>query len=125
MALVPSVLAVAYGTMAGCLDLPLGVLPGVETWRADLLTLLQGGMLGWYACAAGDVWSRELGALSSHIPRLVTTLQPVRRGTCGGVTLMGLCGAAAGGLLVGGLFYCAALLSPTLWVFEAQARSLH
>lgn len=41
IAFLPTVLAVAYGAMAGCLDLPLGSLPAVETWRADLLTLLQ------------------------------------------------------------------------------------
>jgi hypothetical protein len=53
-------------------------------------------------------------------PRLLTTMQPVRKGTHGGVTLLGLSGAAAGGLLAGVVFYCAAVLSPTLWVFEAQ-----
>jgi uncharacterized membrane protein len=53
-------------------------------------------------------------------PRLITTLQPVRKGTHGAVTLLGLSGAAAGGLLAGAVFYCAAVLSPTLWVFEAQ-----
>lgn len=120
--LAPTVLAVAYGAMAGCLDLPLGSLPAVEAWRADLLTLLQGGVLGWYACCCGDAWSSELGALSSDQPRLLTTLQPVRRGTHGGVTLLGLSAAAAGGLLVGLVFYCAAVLSPTLWVFEPQVR---
>jgi uncharacterized membrane protein len=106
--------------MAGCLDLPLGSLPAVETWRADLLTLLQGAVLGWYACCCGDAWSRELGELSGDMPRLLTTLQPVRRGTHGAVSLLGLSGAAAGGLLVGLLFHCAAVLSPTLWVFEVQ-----
>jgi hypothetical protein len=50
--------------MAGCLDLPLGTHPNVETWRADLLTLLQGAVLGWYACICGDAWSSELGELS-------------------------------------------------------------
>jgi hypothetical protein len=50
--------------MAGCLDLPLGTHPNVEAWRADLLTLLQGGVLGWYACICGDAWSSELGELS-------------------------------------------------------------
>lgn len=55
-------------------------------------------------------------------PRLLTTMQPVRKGTHGGVTLLGLTGAAAGGLLVGAVFYCAAVLSPTLWVFDAQVR---
>jgi uncharacterized membrane protein len=79
-------------------------------------------VLGWYACVCGDAWSTELGALSADQPRLLTTLRPVRSGTHGGVTLLGLSGAAAGGLLTGLLFYCAALLSPTLWVFEAQVR---
>ncbi|WIA19326.1 hypothetical protein OEZ85_003958 [Tetradesmus obliquus] len=120
IAAVPTVLAVAYGAMAGCLDLPLGTLPAVETWRADLLTLFQGAVLGWYACCCGDAWSRELGELSGDMPRLLTTLQPVRKGTHGAVTLLGLSGAAAGGLLVGLLFHCAAVLSPTLWVFEVQ-----
>jgi uncharacterized membrane protein len=120
IAAVPTVLAIAYGAMAGCLDLPLGSLPAVETWRADLLTLLQGAVLGWYACCCGDAWSRELGELSGDMPRLLTTLQPVRKGTHGAVTLLGLSGAAAGGLLVGLLFHCAAVLSPTLWVFEVQ-----
>jgi uncharacterized membrane protein len=108
--------------MAGCLDLPLGAVPAVETWRADLLTLLQGAVLGWYACCCGDAWSSELGSLSNDQPRLLTTLQPVRKGTHGAVTLLGLSGAAAGGLLVGLVFYCAAVLSPTLWVFETQVR---
>lgn len=212
MAAIPTILAIAYGAMAGCLDLPLGSLPNVETMRADLLTLLQGAVLGWYACICGDAWSSELGELSGearaactcrkgsngfrqglpafglhwwwracgcclqagcgwgcirvlywcvyHLapcglclhplayiallwmisgvvhkpdrvcclacagdqPRLLTTMQPVRKGTHGGVTLLGLTGAAAGGLLVGAVFYCAAVLSPTLWVFEAQVR---
>jgi hypothetical protein len=64
VAAIPTILAIAYGAMAGCLDLPLGTLPNVETWRADLLTLLQGAVLGWYACICGDAWSSELGELS-------------------------------------------------------------
>lgn len=83
---------------------------------------MQGAVLGWYACCCGDAWASELGSLSSDQPRLLTTLQPVRKGTHGAITLLGLSGAAAGGLLVGLLFYCAAVLSPSLWVLEAQVR---
>lgn len=67
VAAIPTILAIAYGAMAGCLDLPLGSLPNVETWRADLLTLLQGAVLGWYACICGDAWSGELGELSGRV----------------------------------------------------------
>ena len=117
---VPTLLAVGYGALAGCLDLPLGGLPGVEPWRADLLTLLLGGFLGYYACCCGDTWASELGPLSADTPRLVTTLKPVRRGTNGGVTLLGLSASAAGGLFTGLVFFLAAVVSPTLWVFDAQ-----
>jgi uncharacterized membrane protein len=121
---VPTVLAIAYGAMAGCLDLPLGTLPAVEAWRADILTLLMGGFLGYYACCCGDTWASELGSLSTDQPRLVTNLQPVRRGTHGAVTLLGLSASIAGGLFVGLVFYVAAIVSPTLWVFEVQVRSV-
>lgn len=117
---VPTLLAIAYGAMAGCLDLPLGPLPAVEAWRSDVLTLLLGSFLGYYACCCGDTWASELGSLSTDTPRLITNMQPVRRGTNGGVTLLGLSASIAGGLFVGAVFYAGALASPTLWVFEPQ-----
>lgn len=119
---VPTIMAIAYGALAGCLDLPLGALPGIEPWRADLLTLLMGGFLGYYACCCGDTWASELGVLSTDQPRLITTLKPVRRGTNGGVTLLGLSASIAGGLFMGAVFYVAAVISPTLWVFDLQVR---
>lgn len=119
---VPTMLCVAYGAMAGCVDLPLGAVPSIEPWRADILTLLMGGFLGYYACCCGDTWASELGVLSTDQPRLITNMQPVRRGTNGGVTLLGLSASIAGGLFMGLVFYMAAIMSPTLWVFDAQVR---
>jgi hypothetical protein len=54
-------LAIAYGAMAGCLDLPLGSLLNVETWRADLLTLLQVGVRS----GACGLWAVAVGLLQA------------------------------------------------------------
>ena len=45
--LVPTALAVSYGIVAGCVDVPLGPSQQLEMWRAKLLTLLAGAYLGW------------------------------------------------------------------------------
>lgn len=46
---------------------------------------------------------------SSEEPRLITTGRPVRKGTNGGVTLLGLGAALAGGLFMGVTFWLATL----------------
>lgn len=60
-----------------------------------------------YACAAGDTWASELGILSKHPPRLVTSLflREVPRGTNGGMSLMGTLASAAGGCFIGFVSY--------------------
>lgn len=45
--LVPTGVAVAYGLVAGCVDVPLGPSAQLEVWRAKVLTLLAGAYLGW------------------------------------------------------------------------------
>jgi uncharacterized membrane protein len=117
---VPTLLSVAYGMTSGCVDVPLGASPHLEAGRAQLLTALVGGFTSYYACCCGDTWASELGTLSSSTPRLITTLRPVRRGTNGGVTLLGLSASLAGGLFVGAVCYAAAVVSPTLWILPTQ-----
>eukprot|EP00195_Chlamydomonas_chlamydogama_P001436 CAMPEP_0202920566 /NCGR_PEP_ID=MMETSP1392-20130828/76920_1 /ASSEMBLY_ACC=CAM_ASM_000868 /TAXON_ID=225041 /ORGANISM="Chlamydomonas chlamydogama, Strain SAG 11-48b" /LENGTH=573 /DNA_ID=CAMNT_0049614069 /DNA_START=234 /DNA_END=1955 /DNA_ORIENTATION=+ len=117
---IPTILAIVYGVLAGCVDVPLGNLPTLEPWRSQLTTLIMGGFLGYYACCCGDTWASELGPLSSDTPRLITTMRPVRRGTNGGVTLLGLSASIFGGMFIGLVFYVTALASPTLWIFEQQ-----
>jgi uncharacterized membrane protein len=117
---IPTLIALGYGILVGCIDVPLGPSPHSEVWRAKLATLLEGAFLGYYAACCGDTWASELGPLSTDTPRLITTLRPVRKGTNGGVTWLGLAASALGGAFVGAIFYASALVSPTLLVLEGQ-----
>lgn len=64
--------------------------------------------VGAVAAVTADTWATEIGLLSDAEPTLITTGQPVPRGTSGGVTLIGTLAAAAGaaaiGLAAAGLF---------------------
>jgi uncharacterized protein (TIGR00297 family) len=56
--------------------------------------------LGAVAAAASDTLATEVGTLVGGRPRLITTLQPVPRGTSGGVTIAGTLAAAGGAAIV-------------------------
>jgi uncharacterized protein (TIGR00297 family) len=64
---------------------------------------------GAMAAVNADTWATELGVLNPTLPRLITTFQPVERGTSGAVSLLGSLAALSGAALIAIL---AALFSP-------------
>jgi len=60
--------------------------------------------LGVIATVTADTWATEVGVLEKK-PRLVTTLEPVRRGTSGAVSRTGILVSFAAGLIVAFLVY--------------------
>lgn len=89
--------------------------------------LLLAAFVGVLATVTADTWATELGVLSPHPPRLITTGRLVEPGTSGGVTLAGTTAAAAGGLCIGIILPCFVLIgqlfgntaSPTPWWVSA------
>lgn len=59
------------------------------------------GFAGALAAANADTWATELGVLSRSAPRMITTGQPVERGTSGAISTPGLLAAFAGALVIG------------------------
>lgn len=103
---IPGLLALMGCIVSSGMDL--AVLPFSNAWYS----IVTSGFLGYYACCCGDTWSSEIGQLSEEEPRLITTLRPVRKGTNGGCTLLGLASSCMGGLYVGLIFFVTGILSP-------------
>jgi uncharacterized protein (TIGR00297 family) len=72
------------------------------------------GYAGALATATADTWATELGVLSLHQPRLITTGKAVAPGTSGGITPLGTAAAAGGALALGTVF----------WLLQRCQRSL-
>ncbi len=68
---------------------------------AGMPTLLLAAFAGVMATVTADTWATELGTLSRHQPRLITSGQPVPTGTSGGVTLAGTLATLAGAVFIG------------------------
>jgi len=67
------------------------------------------GFAGTLAAANADTWGTELGVLSKRQPRLITTLEPVQRGTAGAITVDGTLASFGGAFFIALL---AVLVSP-------------
>ena len=62
---------------------------------------LLAAFTGVMATVTADTWATEIGVLSPHPPRLITTMDTVPPGTSGGITLLGTLGSAVGALFIG------------------------
>lgn len=76
------------------------------------------------SAASGDTWSTEIGSLWGGRPRLASTFQPVPSGESGGITLLGILAAPAGGAFVAlaGLFQ--PVISPLRWLVAGAVGGL-
>jgi len=119
--LIPTAAAVALGVLSGWVELPVGQATAQLTSPAS--AALWGAVLGYYACCCGDTWASEVGVLSPEQPRLITTLRPVRAGTNGGVTLLGMGMSVLGGTFIGAVFVIASLLTPSAVVGDVVAQA--
>ncbi|HEX6555455.1 MAG TPA: DUF92 domain-containing protein [Ktedonobacteraceae bacterium] len=90
----------ANGGVATLLALSYGLAPSHFLRRVCLM-----GYAGALATATADTWATELGVLSPHRPRLVTTGKVAAPGTSGGITPLGTAAAAAGALAQGTVFW--------------------
>src|SRR6266568_4178169 len=115
--------AAANGGIATLLALGYGLASS-----ASLQQVLQAGYTGALATATADTWATELGVLSPHQPRLITSGKPVAPGTSGGITLLGTGAAALGALTLGVVFWmlqgCRKATLPFIALVSGMAGSM-
>jgi uncharacterized protein (TIGR00297 family) len=77
---------------------------------------LLAAFAGIMATVTADTWATELGVLSPHPPRLITTGRVVEPGTSGAVTVYGLAATVAGALLIGLVLLGVSALERGVWL---------
>lgn len=102
----------------------LGALCALAYAMAGRPTALLAAFAGLMATVTADTWATELGVLSPHRPRLITSGRPVAPGTSGGVSPLGTAASAAGALLIGAILFAllvaeGAPADGTAWVVAA------
>lgn len=78
--------------------------------------MLLAAYVGVMATVTADTWATEIGVLSPHPPRLITSGRIVPPGASGGVTLYGLGASAAGALLIGAATLALAAAEREVWL---------
>lgn len=78
--------------------------------------MLLAAYVGVMATVTADTWATEIGVLSPHPPRLITSGSIVAPGTSGGVTLYGLGASAGGAILIGAAALALAAAERGVWL---------
>lgn len=102
----------------------LGALCALAYALADRPVALLAAFAGLMATVTADTWATELGVLSPHQPRLITSGRPVAPGTSGGISPLGVAASGAGALLIGLALFAllvaeGAPAAGTAWVIAA------
>jgi len=87
-----------------------------EAPRQSRFLVLLG--ITFFSACMGDTFASELGLLSPTPPILITTFKQVRRGTNGGVSLLGTMQSLSGGMFIG------IISVVTLWFENVACHSL-
>lgn len=78
--------------------------------------MLLAAYVGVMATVTADTWATEIGVLSPHPPRLITSGRVVPPGTSGGVTLYGIGASAGGAILIGAAALALAAAERGVWL---------
>jgi uncharacterized protein (TIGR00297 family) len=77
---------------------------------------LLAAFAGVIATVTADTWATELGILSPHPPRLISTGRVVAPGTSGGISAYGVLASSAGALMIGAVLLLLAAIELGTWL---------